>query len=366
MATEQINAEGGILGKQVEVIGEDSGDLESDAMTVRSSLIRLLTYHKVDFIIGSFHPIVSDTIAEHKKIFISCIVNNIEEQVLNDYDKYKYLFSIVPNATSTAKAIIDSLQTLRENTDFTKVAYLFGTGIQPREIMDRLDTALPELGYEIVYRGIYPQDTFDFSSYFAQAEAAGAEILIPWSGGFNGASIVKEYHDRQSPMLIYSGLLAAASVPDSWEYTEGKCEYLCVSSNPLSVGYPLTSKTLPAREAYIERWGAIPGIVEVLAYDMIRFTLPDAIERAGTTDPDALVEALEQTNVVTTTAKSFAFSSSHGLMNVENMDDSDAFGKVAMVFQWQNGNLVPVHPRWIREEEGTTLTFPDWSGPWDK
>ena len=34
-------------------------------------------------------------------------------------------------------------------------------------------------------------------------------------------------------------------------------------------------------------------------------------------------------------------------------------------FQWQNGVQVPMDPRKIMEEAGSTLTFPDWAGPWD-
>jgi hypothetical protein len=36
-----------------------------------------------------------------------------------------------------------------------------------------------------------------------------------------------------------------------------------------------------------------------------------------------------------------------------------------MGFQWQDGIQVPVDPTKIMEEAGATLTFPDWSGPWD-
>jgi len=37
-----------------------------------------------------------------------------------------------------------------------------------------------------------------------------------------------------------------------------------------------------------------------------------------------------------------------------------------MVFQWQNGTMVPVYPGWLMEEAGVTLAYPDWNGPWNK
>jgi branched-chain amino acid transport system substrate-binding protein len=53
LAVEQINAEGGMLGKQIELIGEDH-NLESgaDMVEVNTALTRLISIHNVDFIIG--------------------------------------------------------------------------------------------------------------------------------------------------------------------------------------------------------------------------------------------------------------------------------------------------------------------------
>ena len=54
LAAEQINAEGGILGKQIEVVGKDS-DVESgssDPVIINTALTKLLTVDKVDFIVG--------------------------------------------------------------------------------------------------------------------------------------------------------------------------------------------------------------------------------------------------------------------------------------------------------------------------
>ena len=52
LAAEQINAEGGIVGRQVEIIGEDIDSQIQDTVTYTNALERLLAYHKVDFIIG--------------------------------------------------------------------------------------------------------------------------------------------------------------------------------------------------------------------------------------------------------------------------------------------------------------------------
>ncbi len=65
---------------------------------------------------------------------------------------------------------------------------------------------------------------------------------------------------------------------------------------PIIAGYPFTNKTLATREAYIQRWGDIPDGYATAAYDAVRFILPDAIRRAGTTETQAVIKALEKTD----------------------------------------------------------------------
>ncbi len=369
LAAEQLNAEGGILGKQVEVMGEDT-DISTgvDPAKVNSALIRLLTYHKVDFIIGVAGSgfMVQDVIAEHKKIFFEIAENQdvYTQRVLDDYDSYKYFFRVQVNETSIFQGMTDSLLHFREQTGFNKIGYI-GEEALWKGVMEGLDVVLPELDFDLVYKGALPLGMFDFSSYFAAAEAAGVEILLPLIALDGAIPFVKEYHDRQSPMVIYGGVLGAGVTnPEGWEITEGKCEYTSSGALPIVVGYPLTSKTLPDREAYISRWGETPGMPA--AYDIARYILPDAVRRAGTLEVNAVIAALETTSIETSNAKNFVFTSSHDTMVGENPNDPEADYMLHIDFQWIDGKQVPVYPKKIMEEAGVSYTFPDWPGPWDK
>jgi len=124
-------------------------------------------------------------------------------------------------------------------------------------------------------------------------------------------------------------------------------------------GYPVTSKTLATINAFINRWGEGPSYTGTAAYDIIRFILPDAIERAKTLETESVIKALEEVDLETTTAPRFMFTDSHDIMFGPGYD-------IQIWFQWQeNGTGVPVYPRELKEETGATYTFPDWSGPWD-
>lgn len=374
LAAEQINAEGGILGRQIEVVAEDN-DVETnlDTQIFISALNRLITYHKADFIIGLLPDAVGflgqDIIADHKKIFfaVTGTADELTQRVIDNYDRYKYFFRLMWNNTSIFQGITDSMQLLSEKTEFTKVGYLAEDEPWTRGVMAGLDVVLPMMyGFEIVYKGTYPLDTFDFSSYFAAAEEAGTEILIPISSRQEGIPLVKEWYDRQSPMVIYSGSLFAAADPRSWEYTDGKCEYVGVSQVPIVAGYPMTNKTLPTREIYFNRWSEPIGILSAMAYDILGIILRDAIERAGTIETEAVIRSLEETSIETSQARNFVFTTSHDVMMGENPNNPEADYMLVCVFQWQNGELIPVHPKKIREEAGSTYVYPPWPGPWNK
>ena len=72
LAAEQINEEGGLLGKQVEIVGEDSDSEEKgDPATIIQAFKRLLFQHEVDFTIGSgMETYLLDAAAEHKTIML--------------------------------------------------------------------------------------------------------------------------------------------------------------------------------------------------------------------------------------------------------------------------------------------------------
>jgi len=73
LAAEQINQQGGLLGKTIEIVAEDSDGNSPDQDIIKgtTALTRLLTSHNVDFLIssdGGFLLTYQDIIAEHKKI----------------------------------------------------------------------------------------------------------------------------------------------------------------------------------------------------------------------------------------------------------------------------------------------------------
>jgi branched-chain amino acid transport system substrate-binding protein len=365
LAAEHVNAEGGVLGRQIELIGEDSDeeDVGMDPTKINTAFTKLITYHKVDFILGGLFDqsaiVMQDIAAQHKKIYFTVSGGGdiLTQRVADNYDKYKYYFRTTQNSTSSSRRIVESLVTLREYTGFNKLAYLAEDRDWTERIRTDVDAILAEeYGFQVVYRGVFMSGTVDFTSYFAQAEAAGAEIMIPLTDTDEGISLTKEWCERQSPMVLW-GMNIVAGSPNYCEITEGKCEFETSCADAVSMGYPMSNETLPMYTAFIDKWGYPPVVWPIKAYDIIRFVLPDAIERAGTIETEAVIKALEETDIETASFPHFRFTQSHDLLVTEST--------ILVLGQWQNGEIVPVYPKEIMEEAGATYIFPDWPGPWE-
>ena len=364
LAAEQVNANGGILGRNFEIVSEDDdSEISGDMIFASNAFTRLITLDEADFIISYYFGMTYREIAfEHKKIFFTVYdpTDELTQGVLDNYDRYKYYFRAgAGNATTGFKVLPDSVVACRDHTGFNKVAFIYWFGVE--EFVTSLTDALERHGFDVVLSAPIV-DVTDFSSAFAKAEEAGAEILFPMIFGSSGIPFVKEYYDRQSPMVMWGGLDIGPK-NDFWEITEGKCEHITCGGYTIVAGYPLTNKTLPTKDAYLERWGEEISGNAAVAYDTVRFILADAIERAGTIETEAVIKALEETDVETSLARRFVFTSSHDIMSVEGPEQKDYF--FSATFQWQDGVLVPVYPIELMEEVDATYTFPDWPGPWD-
>ena len=371
LAAEQVNAEGGVLGRQFEIVEEDDdSETSGDFAFATNALIRLITVDKVDFLFSSnrIYPLQYQGIcAEHNVIFFSMALNDeMAQRVADDYDKYKGFFrATTGNTTSAWSGIVDGINTLRDYTGFNKIAFLTIGIPSAEELTSGVADSLQEQGFDIVYEHSFPPTTIDFSSYFAAIEASEAEILYPVVAGSAGVPFVREYYARQSPLVMWGNVMQAAD-SDFWESTEGECESVSFVGYPVVSGYPLTTKTVPTREAYIERWNEVPSGGAASTYDLIRFILPDAIRRAGTIETEAVIKALEETDVETSLARHFVYTSTHDIMIGEagpNKPSEDYL--LVCLFQWQNGEQVPVYPKEIMDEAGASFIFPPWSGPWD-
>jgi len=181
-----------------------------------------------------------------------------------------------------------------------------------------------------------------------------------------GAAVVNEWHNRQSPMLL-CGDMGGVSDWSFWNVTSGNSEFALCKNLGLTLNYSVTGQTGPAKEAFQDRWGVPIQGLSAAAYDVVKFLLADSITRAGSTDTDAVIKALETTRIDTVLANDFRFTSNHDIfVDTTGMMNLSQTTMLYIVVQWQNGVQVPIFPDYLRKAAGATLKYPSWPGPWSK
>jgi branched-chain amino acid transport system substrate-binding protein len=164
LAVEQINAKGGILGRPVELLVEDS--TSGDAGTAVQKARKLIERDKVNFLLGNVNSALALAMA----------------QVSNE----KGVLHVVPGGHTDAvtPALIKNMG---KKWYFITPDYAFGHTLQAG-----LEKAGAKAGYTKVGGDLTPLGTTDFSSYLIKAQAAKPDVIIILPQGDDMINCIKQ------------------------------------------------------------------------------------------------------------------------------------------------------------------------------
>jgi branched-chain amino acid transport system substrate-binding protein len=162
--------------------------------------------------------------------------------------------------------------------------------------------------------------------------------------------LIRQLQTAQSPALIL-GFISPMAPGNAWDVFDG--EIGGVVNFLFEIG-PIPVEAAPGSVAFYDAYAAtygedeataLPGHGVSPAYDQV-YILKDAVERAGTLDPDALVEALEATDLDGATGH-ITFGEDHQTPYGTEPTET----AMALAFQWVDGERVVVWPPSIAEGE---------------
>jgi branched-chain amino acid transport system substrate-binding protein len=116
-------------------------------------------------------------------------------------------------------------------------------------------------------------------------------------------------------------------------------------------GSNLTPKTQPFVDAYTKRFGEPPPYTGFNSFDAI-YVLADAIKRAGSTDADKLVAALEKTEVEGTVGRIEFYGRDNPYTHAMKYGPNYV---TSISLQWQDGKQVTL---WPKADKGAKVEFP--------
>lgn len=340
LASDEINATGGIGGQKLELIKYD--DHGSAAEGVRAFQRAVRQDHAVAVLGGYVSEIA---LAEmqwaarlHEPFIAGGASNDIATTVHSDYARYKYVFEETPNSYYLTRAVCDiSNSVLVKHFGFKSAVILSEDLAWTKPLDTGYEQCLPKAGLKILDVIRYAPTTTDFTPIFAKIESLHAGVII---GGLShtGLAATVQWHQQQVPAL-FAGFNAMAGASSFWQYSNGATEGV-ITWNAGAPGAAVTPRSIPFEEAYQKRFGSTPTLSAFQAYDSI-YALKQAIERAHSTEPDALVAALEKTDLVGASGRVRFYGPeakfTHDVQYGENLVRG-------VGIQWQNGKQVAIWP----------------------
>src|SRR5579862_96700 len=173
LAIEQINAKGGILGRKVELLVEDS--TSGDAGTAVQKARKLIERDKVNFLLGNVNSALALAMADvSAEKGILHIVPGGHTDAITGATCHWNVFRVCNTTQMEANAVADTLiKTAGKKWYYITPDYAFGHTLQAG-----LEKACSRLGGTKLGGDLTPLGTTDFSSYLIKAQAAGPDVII--------------------------------------------------------------------------------------------------------------------------------------------------------------------------------------------
>jgi branched-chain amino acid transport system substrate-binding protein len=370
LAVEEINNAGGVkVGDQkrpfaVEVI--DTRDLEPGVPVSEALLAveKLILEKKVDFLVGG--PVRSEAalaamplLSKHKKVSIlttGSLTPKYHATVAENPEKFKYCYRISGEAAWMVKGeLVPCLEYIGSQFGLNRLVIMVQDVAHARAGGEMLAKMMPEKGWQVLGDPlVFPTGTTDFSMGLLEAKKKEAQVIIIWMDMPESAILLKQWHDMKVPALPFGVVIAAAEQPGFWKATEGKGEY-CLANvvNAGNVPSEATPWTMKFVDAYKNKYGLEPEGYGTSSSYMAVYALKDAIERAGSIDPDKVADALKQIDIKGVYGRVRFDPKSNQI--IPSLDPEE--GAVGTVFQWQAGKRVVVFPPKIATGQ---ILLPPW------
>ena len=345
MAIEEINAKGGVLGRQLEMVVADETE---NPETGINAIKKLTAEEKVNVLIGGYTSGVTlaqlPHISRAKTIYlgIGAASPATNAKVKTDYDDYKYIFRVGPiNSAHQAGQLTTFLsEFVGAELGRKKVAIVGENAKWVQGLVPILKKGAEAAGTKVTFTELFDTKTSDFSPLFSKVRDSGAEFMVVILSHASSDVIAKQWHDARFPMP-YGGVDVKSMDGDFCERVGEKAvsEY----AGNFAVRAPLTPKTIPFFDEFKKRSDRTPVYTAYGAYDAVHI-YAEAVAKAGTTDADPVIKALEKTSYVGVP----------GVIEFDETHDVKAGGKYPNLLfaQWQEGcKREVVFPKALRTAE---------------
>ncbi|MBE6441886.1 MAG: branched-chain amino acid ABC transporter substrate-binding protein [Desulfovibrio desulfuricans] len=311
-----VNARGGILGRQLELVSQDDQCKPELATNAATKLIS----DKVAVVMGHIcSGPTKATLPLYTEARMVSMSPSATTPALTEGGGNPFFFRTIANDKAQARLTSDFIL---NGLKAKNVAYLHDNGEYGKGFVDGNREALEKAGVTtVLYEAVTP-DAVDFSAVVRKLRRAKPDLLV--FGGYQPTAsklLQQMRRDRvTTPMLGPDGLKDDAFIKMAGKDSEG-----------VYTSYPKDTSGLAAykhaREGHVKMFGSDPGSFYYNAY-AATVALINAMEKAGSTETDKIVEALH-TCPVDTPLGTLTFSKT-----------GDAAGMALSIYQIKDGKFV--------------------------
>ncbi len=289
IAVAQINRQGGVNGRQLELIVVDDGSLPDTAVPAAKELIER---HDCQAIIGSL--LSNSRIAVHHDVIVPHKIPYLNFSFYEGsiYSRYFFHFAALPN-----QQIDKVVPWMLDN--YGSKFYFAGSNYEwPRGSIAAAKNAVIEAGGEIIGEEYFDFDVDDFYELLQRVRREGADVFMPFFAGYDQIRLLTQFTDlglknKMGVVMGYFDEIMLGLLPD---YARGGF----YSSNTYFM-----SLDTPQNKRYLNELADMQGINGIWpegngvvtnfgegTYNCV-MAWAKAAEKAGTFDKEAVLDALK-------------------------------------------------------------------------
>ena len=361
MAVGEINAKGGVnVGGTKRLLKVVAADLRDAApgVPVPEALLgiekMILEQKPTAIVVGPFRSEAliagMDIIAKYKTPMLGTIAMSpgSEKKLKSDPEKYKYIFRTCLNAVHLVKYLAGNMALINKEFGFNKVYVMHQDVAWARATAGFVKKMyFDKAGWDVLGVEAYPTGTSDFSSALMKVQAKGAQVIMPIFDMPQSGILVKQWKGMKIPALL-AGFISPLAGSGAWNTFDGKIGG--AMNSIFELGSAIDSPKVPKSVEFYQKYKKIYGKTlqaghgPAPAYESV-YILAEAIERAGSLDPDAIVAELKKTDRMGVMGR---IKYDEGNQVVYGNDPKE--NAVAAVFQWtEDGKRRIVFPASIAE-----------------
>lgn len=282
VAADEWNAKGGILGRKIELVVEDSQCAPDPAVNAANKLI---DQDGVKFMIGEVCSKASVPVAEvadAKKILMitpSSVAESITVKADGSAKQYVFRACFIARFQGRVMAHFAAKQGYKDAFIMSDVGNDY-----VRDLAEAFEKEWIALGKNVVGKETYNAADTDFSAILTKVAESKAEVLyLP--DYYNITNLV-------APQAKEKGVTAVIMGGDAWDSAD--LDLVAADGYYFSNFYsPDDNRPVVVDwvKKYKEKYGAVPDSIATMAYDA-SYILFQAIENAGSDDPTKVAEAM--------------------------------------------------------------------------